>query len=358
MLQIRVPDETDEHWSRVDPNTFGWRRALPTLFDGVNDVDANTALRRFETRLLEPGDVLCREGEAATELTCVRSGRLEVRSNDQLLGHIMPDDLVGEMGLFEDSRRTATVTATESTEVLVLTCEGYEELRATVHPIVRNIERAAMELQVSRLRATGERVAQLVKGTPVEPVSIGERFRAGVRRLFGPGGMFSTSDADPFEALGRSELFADVPEAFLREIAACFRPAAYREGQLLCTQDEPGDWMFILDQGEVDVVLSNRGEDVIRVATLAQGSAFGMVAMVVPGDRMASVIARTPVVVHALGVDGWSRLMLHPWGTGSAFRRAVIKAFGAQLAATNAQVVAYEKGHDVDALQLAKARLA
>ncbi len=357
LSELVTPSIVSTHWSERAPGDSPWRKELSPLFDGLNDVDANTALRRFDQRHLTAGEVLCREGDVADTLISVQEGQLEIRSHGELLGTAGTDSLVGEMGLFEDATRTADVIAGTDSTVLVLTRDGYEELRSTVHPAVRNIERAALRLQVERLRSTGARVKQLLKGTRAEPVSVTERFYAGVRRLFGPGGMFSTSDADPLRAVGASELFCDVPESFVSEIAAQFKPASYREGQVLCTQGEPGDWMFVLDRGEVDVVISGKNQDPQRVATLGPGSAFGMVAMVIPGPRMASVVARTSVVVHALGPEAWRGLIAHPWGTGSAFRRAVIKAFGEQLRTTNTQVVAYEQGRDVDALQLAKAGL-
>jgi len=346
------------HWSDRDPNTVAWRKALPPLFDGVNDVDVNTALRRFTERELVPGELFCREGEPANSMVCVREGELEVRTGEQVLATLGVDALAGEMGLFEDSMRIATMVATRPTRVLVLTRDGYEELRGIVHPAVGNFERAALRVQVERMRKTGDRLAQLVRGTPVEPVSLGERFRSAITHLFGPGGMFPTEQVDTLGALRRSELFADVPEDFLADIAQTFRAAAYHEGQLLCTQGEAGRWMYVVDTGQVDIVVNAAGQALQRVNTLGPGTAVGMVAMATPGRRMASVVARSPVVVHALGREGWDELINHPWGTGSAFRRAVIRAFGKQLSATNQQVARYETEQNLDALRSATAHLA
>ena len=309
----------------------------PRIFDGLNDIDAATARRRFAIQVAEPGEVLIREGEVGRAMGCLVSGRLTVESRGAAVGELRPGAIIGEVALFEDTLRTATVIAAERSELWLLGRDEYEELRDTLHPIGANIETQTLESQVSRIGHIGERVATLGLGPRVDrPPTSG--FFATLRRMFGAGDT-RPAGVDPASALAASRLFSDAPTSVIPSIAAHFEAVACEPGAVLCREGEVGDQMYLLVAGAIEVIV--QGDDAPhRVATLAPGDAFGMVSLARGGVRMSSCVATTPATVLRLPRSGWDALVAEPYLAGSTFRRAVIRAFAEQLRASNEQLAA------------------
>lgn len=329
---------------------------LPPLFDGIIDVDVYAALRHFARRRVAPGDVIVAQGEPADSLLCVVEGELAIRAGATELGVARAGDVVGEMALFEDSTRSASVIAATDAELLVLTRDGYEKLRDVVHPLAQAVELRALQLQVRRLRGVGDRIAELASGQPLAYRRPSDVFFAAVTSLFGRGGRFSTERVDPLPGMRKNPLFADAPEDALVRIAAELTAQAWGPGAFLCTEGEVGDAMYLLEDGDVDVVVATEADRVEHLVTLHRGAAFGMVSLAEDAPRMSSCIAKTRVVVQRLGKDGWERLVREPFLAGTVFRRAMIRAISEQLAYSNGQLQAYErKGLDYGTLLRASA---
>ncbi|MCA9492937.1 MAG: cyclic nucleotide-binding domain-containing protein [Myxococcales bacterium] len=301
----------------------------------MNEVDAATARRRFQIHRVEPGTLLVEEGTVGRALLCLIEGELEVCAGETVVAVVsQPGSLLGETALFEDNVRTASVVARAPSVVWSLEREGYEELRDTLHPITRNLEITAIAEQVVRLHDVGDRVIELALGTPPTPPPTG--FFAAVRRLFGLGGA-RPATANVRSCLARSPLFADAPPMVLDLLAPRFTSWRCDPGTLLCTEGERGDKMFVLEEGEVDVVVA-AGEEPRVVATLSPGQAFGMVSLASGAPRMSSCITRGEALVHQLDAATWSELSDEVDMGASTFRRAMIRALAEQLRHANQQV--------------------
>jgi CRP-like cAMP-binding protein len=173
-------------------------------------------------------------------------------------------------------------------------------------------------------------------GSAPQPPPTG--FFAAVRRLLGVGAERLVG-ADVRSALERSSLFADAPPLVLDEIAGRFRSLRCSGGTFLCTEGERGGRMFLLDEGEVDIVVaSDEGEPKV-VDTLVGGQAFGMVSLASGSPRMSSCVARGDVLVHELSAEAWAELSDDASMVGSTFRRAVVRALADQLRHSNGQLV-------------------
>lgn len=331
-------------------------RELPSLFDGMNDVDQYTALRRFDEIELIEGQEVLREGTPAHSLVCITEGELEISSSGIVVGTAGPGDLIGETALFQTGARTATVTAKTAAKILVLDRKGYEELRDTVHPMAQHIEAATIKLQVSRLLSVGNKIASLAEGTPMAPVQPNDGFWGAVQSVFGPGGSLAVMSAETEIAMQRSLLFADAPEAARKAIGERFQPVGCHPGTVLCAEGEVGSKMYLLDAGEVEVVVATPEQRPQHIATLVPGDAFGMVSLASHGPRMSSCVARSQVLVHVLDLDGWSKLIDDPYFAGTAFRRAIIRAFSDQLAYSNNQLADFDEQQTAEPIeQLAEA---
>ena len=112
-------------------------------------------------RSFAPGQVVFREGDASDTCYIVRSGRARaVREHAGgrtiTLATFGPGDIFGELALFEDELRSATVEALESTSVVAV-------LGPDMRRLMREHPDIALRLAIAlgrRLRETNERLAR------------------------------------------------------------------------------------------------------------------------------------------------------------------------------------------------------
>jgi CRP-like cAMP-binding protein len=112
-------------------------------------------------RQFEPGQVVFREGDASDTCYIVRSGRARaVREHSGgrtlTLATFGPGDIFGELALFEDERRSATVEAIEPTDVVAVLGPDMRRLMIE-HP---GISARLVIALGRRLRETNERLTR------------------------------------------------------------------------------------------------------------------------------------------------------------------------------------------------------
>jgi CRP-like cAMP-binding protein len=99
-------------------------------------------------------------------------------------------------------------------------------------------------------------------------------------------------------------LFADLPAAELDEVAAAIREAEADAGSRVITVDDYGAAIYFVEQGEADV-LSDSGE---ATQALGPGDTFGEIALLLTGERTATVVARTPMRLLSLSDPDFQRI--------------------------------------------------
>jgi CRP-like cAMP-binding protein len=112
-------------------------------------------------RTFEPGQVVFREGDSSDTCYIVRTGHARaVRSHGDgrtiTLARFGPGDIFGELAMFEDERRSATVEAVEPTEVVALLGPDMRRLMVE-HPGIS--QRLVIALG-RRLRESNERLSR------------------------------------------------------------------------------------------------------------------------------------------------------------------------------------------------------
>ena len=69
-------------------------------------------------RVFKQGEVIFREGDPATELYVIKSGRVDVTTGNRLLATLDDNGIFGEMALIDKTPRSATVTAATDVELV------------------------------------------------------------------------------------------------------------------------------------------------------------------------------------------------------------------------------------------------
>ena len=105
-------------------------------------------------RQFEPGEVVFREGDASDTCYVVREGRARaIRAHRDgrtiTLANFGPGDIFGELALFEDERRSATVEAIEATSVV-----------AVLGPDMRRLMSEHAEISARLVIALGRRLRE------------------------------------------------------------------------------------------------------------------------------------------------------------------------------------------------------
>lgn len=98
-------------------------------------------------------------------------------------------------------------------------------------------------------------------------------------------------------------LIADLPAAELAELAAAMSEVEVEAGAKVISLDY-GTAIYFIEQGHADV-LPDGGE---ATQTLGPGDTFGEIALLLTGERTASVVARTPMRLLSLSGQDFERI--------------------------------------------------
>jgi CRP-like cAMP-binding protein len=97
---------------------------------------------------------------------------------------------------------------------------------------------------------------------------------------------------------------AHLPAAEIDELAAAMTEINTEPGAKVVAADDFGTAIYFIEKGEADV-LSEGGEP---GPALGPGDTFGEIALLLTGERTASVVARTPMRLLSLGGQDFERI--------------------------------------------------
>ncbi|MGH7778103.1 MAG: cyclic nucleotide-binding domain-containing protein [Candidatus Dormibacterales bacterium] len=96
-----------------------------------------------------------------------------------------------------------------------------------------------------------------------------------------------------FAVLSRVAILFTLPDSRLRELTRHLRPATVTTGTVVVRQGDPGDALFIIEEGRCEVVVQESPGHSVTVAFLGSGDFFGEMALVSEEPRSATVRALT-----------------------------------------------------------------
>ncbi len=153
-----------------------------------------------------------------------------------------------------------------------------------------------------------------------------------------PGAANAEKAANAAEFLGRLPLFAGLPQDDLEQLCRMVEDLRLAAGQVLLREGDPGDAMYVIAEGEFEV-LKERGDRQVILARRLPGDFIGEISLLEQEPRTASVRAIMDSRVFRIGLESFRRLLVASPNASAAILRTV----GQRLRGTELILVQREK---------------
>jgi CRP-like cAMP-binding protein len=120
------------------------------LFGSLSESELAEVAGWFEVKEVGAGVRLVGQGATGHSFFVICDGEVAVTAQAGEIATLGAGDFFGELALLATGRRTATVTTTESSRILVLFGPDFDRLRSTYPTIAAELE-AALERRLPRL---------------------------------------------------------------------------------------------------------------------------------------------------------------------------------------------------------------
>ena len=116
---------------------------------------------------------------------------------------------------------------------------------------------------------------------------------------------------DAGEYLRSTDLFNGLSVAEATVLGTFMKRTAAEPGQTIVRQGDIGTELYVIESGQAEVRLAGQAPDAAPLAVLGAGEYFGEVALVTGAERIADVVARTPMSLLVLSKDDYARYLAH-----------------------------------------------
>jgi len=95
-------------------------------------------------------------------------------------------------------------------------------------------------------------------------------------------------------------LFRGLPDEVLLMLFVAAQEFIAHKGDVIVREGEPGEELYIVGGGEVDVIVGYTTDTPVRLATLGPKECFGEMCIIEPMMRSATVVARGSAMLYSL----------------------------------------------------------
>ena len=129
-------------------------------FGQWNDTDLKGFIEYFEEKTFKVNEIIVNEQSEGQELFLLVDGKVrverEVMGEDQTLKILEKGELFGEMSLFDNYPRSATVRSFEDSKLLIMERKGYDKLRKEKPDLANKFLELVIQTLSMRLRQTNK----------------------------------------------------------------------------------------------------------------------------------------------------------------------------------------------------------
>lgn len=140
------------------------------------------------------------------------------------------------------------------------------------------------------------------------------------------------------EMLLKIPVFENLKPRELRQVAGIVHRRQFVPGEYVCFQNDPGLGMYVVEQGEVSVILLGANGTKKELAVLKDGDFFGELSLLDESPRSASVIALTDTNLIGFFRPDLFEIMEKTPGTGLKIVLKVAEMIGERLRNANQEL--------------------
>jgi CRP-like cAMP-binding protein/sugar phosphate isomerase/epimerase len=230
--------------------------------------------------IYEKGDIICEQNSPGQEMYYIKEGGVTVHIEDSLVAILGPGEIFGEISLFYNIKRSATIKAVKGkTKVGVLSRKALENLFKKSEPYASDLIYRLYNILPDRLRNLNDKYKTAIRTLHL----IFEGDEKELPDLDYLQEDFSQKKVDFFPTLSQIEakkLYGEVK--------------SFDAGQLIFAEGDKGEGAYFIMEGEVKVVALSANSEEILLGKLQQGEIAGEMALIDDKPRSATVIALTP----------------------------------------------------------------
>ena len=214
---------------------------------------------RMVERMFEKDDVLFKKADPGGSMFLIVEGLVAIvlhhaDGSDEVLNTLGPGDALGQMSLLEPSPRTAGAIAASPTRLLELTSEDFQEV----------------------LQGQPESIVQAI-------LDVSHQMRLGY-----------------LDILKETNIFKGLSEDIITSLARKLVVEHLKQDQTLFAKGDPGDALYIIDEGGVKIVTTDAAGSELVLNKLGAGESIGEMSLIDQEPRSASVIATMPTTMLRL----------------------------------------------------------
>lgn len=126
------------------------------------------------------------------------------------------------------------------------------------------------------------------------------------------------------EIIQQIEVFHGLNAAQIEQVAGILEREVYTTGDVIIEQDAPGDSMYMIAEGQVEVKKHDTRGALRTALFLGEGQVFGELALLDQGRRTATVVAdEYPTVLYRLAREAFETLCRNDSGLGYLMMRNI-----------------------------------
>lgn len=261
------------------------------IFREIDDeVLAELAPRLEEVRVDEGGVVALGEGPHRS-ICVVAEGSFLSETPGELPSRLGPGQVFGELSAFEAGASEERVTALEPSRLFRLSDSDLQDFMSTRIEVVRGVIAALCQRARSvPVRATSKRVAE--PPPPAVPAGWADHGDA-------------LSPVDRVLILKTAEIFSEVPDETLSDVAGRTREVRLRKNETLFRKGDPGTTTYIVASGLLRIHVADR-----TIAQVGERAVVGELAALSSEPRTASVTALHDSLLLTLDQESLFDLMV------------------------------------------------
>lgn len=232
------------------------------------------------------GTVVFREGDPGDLMYIIQSGGVEIsqlqEGKEVVLALLERGDFFGEMALVDQRPRSATVTTIQPTRLLPLSRSSFLERVAQDPGVAFHL----LESLSRRVEQATDRLRDKVEGDESLRLAL-ERRREEIVMEESPS---SWEDSEPVTSSEEDSMSISYVVQVEDLSVARDGSLTFEAGQTVFSQGDPGDALFIISEGAVEIFQDSAGGKCV-LARLGKRDIFGEIALLTEGLRTATAVA-------------------------------------------------------------------